>query len=110
MMAIGCIQAQRCHTGICPAGIATHNKWLMAGLDPQLKSVRLANYLVNLRHEILKLAHTCGVEHPSLVSPDHFEVLDGQMGASSVEEMLKLQEPIPRPTERDFERVRTLFA
>ena len=110
MMSIGCIQAQRCHTGICPAGIATHNKWLMAGLDPDLKSARLANYVVNLRQEILKLAHTCGVDHPSLISPDHFEILDGQMGASSVEEMLKLQQPLPRPTEEDIERVRAISA
>ena len=29
MLAIGCIQAQRCHTGSCPTGIATQNKWLM---------------------------------------------------------------------------------
>ncbi len=38
MMAIGCIQAQRCHTGHCPAGIATQNRWLMRGLNPTLKS------------------------------------------------------------------------
>lgn len=98
MMAIGCIQAQRCHAGSCPAGIATHNKWLMAGLDPHLKSARLANYLVNLRQEILKLSHTCGVVHPSLVSPDHFEILDGQLGASSIEKALKIDGLLPRPT------------
>ncbi|MBK9129905.1 MAG: hypothetical protein IPM13_19320, partial [Phycisphaerales bacterium] len=25
MLAIGCIQALRCHTGHCPTGVATHN-------------------------------------------------------------------------------------
>ena len=45
MMAIGCIQAQRCHTGHCPTGVATQSAWLMRGLDPTLKSARLANYL-----------------------------------------------------------------
>ncbi len=49
MLAIGCIQAQRCHTGHCPTGVATQNKWLMHGLDPKLKAARLANYLVTLR-------------------------------------------------------------
>ena len=38
MLSIGCIQAQRCHTGRCPAGVATQSRWLMHGLDPQLKS------------------------------------------------------------------------
>ncbi|MDH3719714.1 MAG: FMN-binding glutamate synthase family protein, partial [Planctomycetota bacterium] len=42
MLSIGCIQAQRCHTGHCPAGIATQNRWLMRGLDPTLKAARLA--------------------------------------------------------------------
>ena len=38
MLAIGCIQAQRCHTDRCPTGVATQNRWLMHGLDPELKS------------------------------------------------------------------------
>jgi len=42
MLAIGCIQAQECHTGHCPTGVATQSKWLMRGLDPTDKSARLA--------------------------------------------------------------------
>ena len=76
MMAIGCIQAQRCHTGHCPAGVATQNKWLMRGLDPTLKAARLANYFVALRKEVLALSHACGVSHPALVGLDHFEVVN----------------------------------
>ena len=41
MLAIGCIQAQKCHTDTCPTGVATQNPWLTRGLDPQLKSVRV---------------------------------------------------------------------
>ncbi len=78
MMAIGCIQAQRCHTGRCPAGVATQSRWLMHGLDPDLGSSRVANYLTTLRAEILALARTCGVSHPALVTPDHFEVVSGR--------------------------------
>ncbi|MGB0776133.1 MAG: glutamate synthase-related protein, partial [Akkermansiaceae bacterium] len=79
MLAIGCIQAQNCHTGHCPAGVATHNKWLMRGLDPTLKSARLANYIVHLRHEIIKLCHAAGVAHPEDIKLDHFEMLDGHL-------------------------------
>jgi len=81
MMAIGCIQAQRCHTGHCPAGVATQNKWLMRGLDPTLKAARLANYLVALRKEVLALSHACGVSHPALVGMHHFELVDDRFGA-----------------------------
>ena len=38
MMAIGCIQAQKCHTDHCPTGVATQNPWLVRGLDPDSKS------------------------------------------------------------------------
>ena len=34
MLAVGCIQAQKCHTGECPTGVATQNPWLARGLDP----------------------------------------------------------------------------
>ena len=75
MMAIGCIQAQRCHTDHCPTGVATQNKWLSRGLDPTLKSVRLANYVIGLRKELFRLADACGVEHPGLIGGDNVNVV-----------------------------------
>ena len=67
MLSIGCIQAQKCHTDTCPTGVATQNAWLAHGLDPQLKSVRLANYVKTLRRDLVKVAEACGVEHPGLI-------------------------------------------
>ena len=64
MLAVGCIQAQKCHTDHCPTGVATQNPWLARGLDPTLKSVRCANYIRTLRRDLLKLAEATGVEHP----------------------------------------------
>lgn len=64
MLAIGCIQAQVCHTGHCPTGIATQNKWLSSGIDPTLKSVRFGKYINTLRKETLEMVHACGYEHP----------------------------------------------
>lgn len=77
LMSIGCIQAQICSTGHCPTGIATHSEWLMAGLDPTEKGPRNANYLVNLRKEILTGCHCMGVAHPAFVTPDLIE-FEGQ--------------------------------
>ena len=75
MLAIGCIQAQRCHTGSCPTGVATHSRWLMRGLDPELKSARAANYITGLRSELLSLGRACGARHPALVDPGRIEVV-----------------------------------
>lgn len=77
MMAIGCIQSQKCHTDRCPTGVATQNPWLSAGLDPQLKGVRVANYLRSWRRDMLKVAEACGVRHPALLTVDDVELLDG---------------------------------
>lgn len=64
MMSIGCIQAQVCHTNKCPTGIATQNKWLQNGIDPTLKSVRLAQYFKTFRKEFVEITHAAGYEHP----------------------------------------------
>ena len=88
MLAIGCIQAQRCHTGKCPVGITTHSSWRTRGLDPSLKSARLASYICTLRHELLELSHACGVSHPSLVGADRIEILDGHLGSRSLRDTL----------------------
>lgn len=82
MLAIGCVQAQRCHTDHCPTGVATQRPWLERGLDPELKSVRCANYVIAVRKELLRLAHACGQSHPSLVGLQRLELLDGNGGAA----------------------------
>ncbi len=84
MLAAGCIQAMRCHTGRCPTGVATQSRWLMRGLDPQIKFHRVANYLVILRAELLALARSCGVGHPALVTPDHIEIVGERYSATRV--------------------------
>lgn len=83
MLAVGCIQAQKCHTDKCPTGVATQNTWLSHGLDPTLKSVRLANYIRVLRRDLLKVAEACGVLHPGLITVDDVEIMQGnQVGAA----------------------------
>ncbi len=87
MMSIGCIQAQRCHTDHCPTGVATQNPWLVRGLDPELKSVRAANYVKSLRRDLWKIAEAVGVVHPSLITPDDVEILDGLSDHRSLREV-----------------------
>ncbi|MDW5289739.1 FMN-binding glutamate synthase family protein [Formosa sp. PL04] len=64
MMSVGCIQAQVCHTNRCPSGVATQSKWLQNGIDPTLKSQRLAQYFKTFRKEFIEITHAAGYEHP----------------------------------------------
>lgn len=106
MMAIGCIQAQRCHTGHCPTGIATQNRWLVRGLDPTHKAARLANYVVTLRKELTRLSHACGVEHPGFLTADHMEVLDGAFGSRPLHQVFRYEPGWELPSDTDRASVR----
>lgn len=91
LFAIGCIQAQRCHTDRCPTGVATQNPRLERGLDVDLKSQRCANYLAAMRFELLRLAHAMGHEHPALVPADQIEVLEDGWRSRTLAEVVGLQ-------------------
>lgn len=109
MMAIGCIQAQRCHTNHCPTGVATNNPWLVRGLDPTLKADRLANYVLTLRREILRLCRACGVAHPALISYDHFEILDEGFVAKTINEIFDYQKTWGLPSRDQQQKIRSLM-
>ena len=102
MLALGCIQAQRCHTGHCPTGVATHNPWLVRGLDPALKSARLANYVLTLRRELLALSRACGLAHPALMSLEHLEVLDDRFGSADTYALFGYRPGLGLPSGQDL--------
>ncbi|MBI5104734.1 MAG: FMN-binding glutamate synthase family protein, partial [Solirubrobacterales bacterium] len=95
MLSIGCIQAQRCHTGRCPTGVATQSRWLMHGLDPELKSSRAANYLTALRAELLSLSRACGVRHPALVRPERLEIVTERYGTARLRDVFGYEDDWP---------------
>jgi glutamate synthase domain-containing protein 2 len=101
MLSVGCIQAQRCHTGHCPTGVATQNPWLERGLDPDSKSERLANYIRTLRKELHQLALACGVPHPALFRADQIEILDDHFGSRTVREVFDYRDNWEVPSVED---------
>lgn len=110
MFAIGCIQAQRCHTGRCPSGVATQSRWLQHGLDPDLKSVRCANYLATLRFELLSLAHACGQLHPALMPLEDIELLDVDLQSVGVDELFGYKPGWGMPAPDDIGAIAALMS
>jgi glutamate synthase (ferredoxin) len=88
MMAVGCIQSQACHTGHCPTGIATMDKWRQRGLNINTKAERLARFVQGLRKELLSLAHTAGYEHPAQFMPEDVELSTGVNKFSELGEIM----------------------
>jgi glutamate synthase domain-containing protein 2 len=110
MLAIGCIQAQNCHTGHCPAGVATQNRWLAHGLDPTHKAARLANYVFTLRKELTRLSRAAGVPHPAFLSADRIEILDDRFGSRSAHEVFEIEPAWSLPTAEQGAALRELIA
>lgn len=109
LLAIGCIQAQRCHTNHCPTGVTTNNAWLVRGLDPESKADRLAAYVLTLRKGLLRLSRACGVPHPALIAQEHFEVLDGRFGSATLADLFGYREGWGLPSAAQQQEIRTLM-
>lgn len=71
MFAIGCIQALRCNNNSCPAGVATQNPDLTAGLVVEDKKTRVANYHKATVKSAVELMAAAGISHPDLVTRRH---------------------------------------
>ncbi|HET7196472.1 MAG TPA: FMN-binding glutamate synthase family protein [Nocardioides sp.] len=110
MLAVGCVQAQKCHTGECPTGVATQNPWLAHGLDPIGKADRVANYVKTLRRDLLKVAETCGVEHPALIGPDSIEVLHNLSEGRFLDQIYGYEPGWGYPSEKDRDEISRIMA
>ncbi len=61
MLALGCIQALKCHTNRCPTGVATNDPTLTRGLVVGQKWHRVRNYHGAMVHDFLELVAAAGV-------------------------------------------------
>ena len=75
MFSLGCIQALKCNKNTCPTGITTHKAHLHKGLNPAEKSVKVANYCMNMIHEVQIISHSCGVSRPRLMGRKHVRIV-----------------------------------
>ncbi|WP_168581237.1 FMN-binding glutamate synthase family protein [Gephyromycinifex aptenodytis] len=105
MLAIGCLQTQKCHTGQCPTGVATQNPWLARSLDPELKAERNARYIQTLRRDLLKVAESTGVAHPALVDTEDIEIFYGQTRGVSLREVAGYEPGWGHPSQADMDEL-----
>jgi len=69
MFALGCIQAQRCHTNRCPVGVATQDAWLQRALVVDVKARRVKNFHHETVEALAEVVGAAGAEHPSELTP-----------------------------------------
>ena len=72
MFALGCIQAQACHTDRCPTGVSTQDKSRQRALVVPDKLQRVANFHASTMRSLAELTAAAGLDHPREFQPDHF--------------------------------------
>ena len=71
MFALGCLQAQTCHTGHCPTGVATQDPKRYRALDPGDKATRVHNFHDHTLFAFKELLAAAGLSHPAQMGPEH---------------------------------------
>ncbi|HET6788612.1 MAG TPA: FMN-binding glutamate synthase family protein [Aquabacterium sp.] len=71
MFALGCIQAQSCHTGHCPTGVTTQDPARQRALVVPDKTERVYRYHQNTLHALKELVQAAGLHHPHEITADH---------------------------------------
>ncbi|MFT3689905.1 FMN-binding glutamate synthase family protein [Paenirhodobacter sp.] len=72
MFAVGCIQAQSCHTNRCPVGVATQDPRRQHALVVPDKAERVANFHRNTLKALAEFTGAAGLDHPGKFMPQHF--------------------------------------
>jgi glutamate synthase domain-containing protein 2 len=71
MFALGCIQAQSCHTGKCPTGVTTQDPVRQRALVVPDKAERVYNFHRATLAALAELTAAAGLRHPAEISPHH---------------------------------------
>jgi glutamate synthase domain-containing protein 2 len=71
MFALGCIQAQSCHTDHCPSGVATQNPVRQRAIVVPHKAERVQHFHDATLAALGDLAGAAGLAHPSDLRPVH---------------------------------------
>jgi glutamate synthase domain-containing protein 2 len=71
MFALGCIQAQSCHTGTCPTGVTTQDPQRQKALVVPDKAERVFHFHEQTLHTLKELVAAAGLNHPNELKPHH---------------------------------------
>lgn len=71
MFAVGCIQAQSCHTNQCPVGVATQDKERQKALHVPTKAERVLHFHDNTLKALSEMIASAGLKHPAEIKARH---------------------------------------
>ena len=69
MFAVGCIQAQKCHTNHCPVGVATQDPWRTRALVVEDKKHRVHQFQAKTVNSAMQIVASMGLDSFDELSP-----------------------------------------
>jgi len=93
MFALGCIQAQHCHTGSCPTGVTTQDPLRQQSLVVPDKADRVYSFHQQTLHALQELVQAAGVNHPSEITAHHIVRRSNDNRVKSLAQSILVQLP-----------------
>jgi glutamate synthase domain-containing protein 2 len=93
MFALGCIQAQSCHTGRCPTGVSTQDAQRQQALVVPDKAQRVFSYHQNTLLALKELVQAAGLHHPGQITAAHIVHRQSEHGVKLLSNLLPFVPP-----------------
>jgi glutamate synthase domain-containing protein 2 len=93
MFALGCLQAQTCHTGHCPTGVATQDTLRQKSLVVPVKADRVYNFHQQTLYALKEMVQAIGVLHPHDITAHHIVRRTADHKVQSLAQLILTQLP-----------------
>ena len=93
MFALGCLQAQTCHTGHCPTGVTTQDPQRQQALVVPDKAERVYRFHQNTLDALKELVQAAGLTHPREISASHIVRRTGEQEVKLLANLLPFLKP-----------------
>lgn len=107
LFSIGCIQAQRCHTGTCPTGITTQDPIRQRAVMPQVQGRAAARFHAKTMAALADVIAAAGCTHAGELQPHHLSLRKqpGEAaGIDAIEQFLKPGQLLADPDSTPYAR------
>ncbi|MGZ5158044.1 MAG: FMN-binding glutamate synthase family protein, partial [Caldimonas sp.] len=88
MFALGCVQAQTCHTGACPTGVTTQDPQRQKALDVPSKADRVYHFQRNTLMALKELVQAAGLDDPAGITASHIVRRNSEHGVKLLANLL----------------------
>ncbi len=93
MFALGCIQAQSCHTGKCPTGVTTQDPQRAHALVVPTKAERVYHFHQNTLYALKELVQAAGLDDPSQITAAHIVRRSAEQSVKLLDSLLPFVKP-----------------